>query len=470
MLEDTIPVGPVAVCHQENNAHQPASDSDIKSKSNTPGNPAAPPGLTGHLQRTPCGSAIFDVGHGYTIRKLIGQGAFGCVVAADRCNGEKVAIKKVANTGSDKTAAKRLLRELHFLRHLRGHPNVVTVEDVIVRRNKDACLDVYIVTELMEADLEQIIKSSQALSTEHVRCLIFQLLNGLRHMHSAGIVHRDLKPANLVVDSQCRLKICDLGLSRHIADSLAVPEGEDAKFTDYVVTRWYRAPELLMGSKRYSKKVDMWAAGCILGELMGRRPIFSGDDTSDMLVKICGRMGSPSVEDVHTLTDQEAARRFVLSIPPKSARSLSEILPDADPVGLQLMSHLLQWTPAARASVEEAIQSPFLLDLYEAPRPLVTNHTELSALSAGNLHPWLVLDLICLEGCVWRSTDRHFRVSPSPAITNQQCAVKSSHQNTHVFNAGPVASHPPMSCECACGQGFTSGLQFLGHLEEGTEC
>jgi len=470
--DSTLPVGPgPAECREPHKAHRPASDCDLKSKSNTPGNPAAPPDLTEKLQRTPCGSALFDVGNGYTIRKLIGQGAFGCVVAADRSNGDKVAIKKVGNTGSDKTAAKRLLRELHFLRHLRGHPNVVTVEDVIVRRNKDARLDVYIVTELMEADLEQIIKSSQALSVEHVRCLIFQLLNGLRHMHSAGIVHRDLKPANLVVDSQCRLKICDLGLSRHIADSLAVPEGEDARFTDYVVTRWYRAPELLMGSKRYSKKVDMWAAGCILGELMGRRPIFSGDDTSDMLVKICGRMGSPSVDDVHTLTDQEAARRFVLSIPPKSARSLSEILPEADPVGLQLMGHLLQWTPEARASVEEAMQSSFLLDLYEPPRPLVTNHTELSSLSSGNLHPWLVLDLICLEGCVWRSTDRHVRVSPSPAITSQQYAAKIMLKDKDFLStSSPAPMNPPTSCECACGQSFSSGLQFLAHLEEDNDC
>merc|ERR1712127_942240 len=137
----TIPVGPVAAEYQAHKpAHRPASDSDIKSKSNTPGNPAAPPSIS--LQRTPCGSAIFDVGKEYTIRKLVGQGAFGCVVAAERANGEKVAIKKVANTGSDKTATKRLLRELRFLRHLRGHPNVITVEDVVVRRNKDARLDV----------------------------------------------------------------------------------------------------------------------------------------------------------------------------------------------------------------------------------------------------------------------------------------------------------------------------------------
>jgi serine/threonine protein kinase len=329
------------------------------------------------------------------------------------------------------------------------------------------------VTELMEADLEQIIKSSQALSTEHVRCLIFQLLNGLRHMHSAGIVHRDLKPANLVVDSQCRLKICDLGLSRHIADSLAVPEGEDAKFTDYVVTRWYRAPELLMGSKRYSKKVDTWAAGCILGELMSRRPIFSGDDTSDMLVKICGRMGSPSVEEVNSLSDQEAARRFVLSIPQKPCRTLAELLPDADADGLALMGHLLQWIPQTRASVEEALQSPFLRDLFEPPRALVTNHTELAAISSGNLHPWLVLDLICLEGCVWKSSDAHFRVSTSPAISMQHLHVnKTPTRNTDVFSAsapsftGDPAAQPPTMAQCSCGQTFRAAFHFLSHLEE----
>jgi serine/threonine protein kinase len=468
-------------------AHRPASDSEIKSKSNTPGNPAAPPGL--HGQRTPCGSAIFDVGRGYTIRKLIGQGAFGCVVAAERSNGEKVAIKKVANTSHDKTAAKRLLRELHFLRHLRGHPNVVSVEDVIVRQNK---ADVYIVTELMEADLEQIIKSSQVLSTEHVRCLIFQLLNGLRYMHSAGIVHRDLKPANLVVDSQCRLKICDLGLSRHISDSLAVPEGEDAKFTDYVVTRWYRAPELLMGSKRYTKKVDTWAAGCILGELMGRRPIFSGDDTSDMLVKICGRMGSPSVDEVYMLTDQEAARRFVLSIPHKPGRTLAEILPDSDPAGLALMAHLLQWTPLKRASVEEALESPFLRDLSEPPRSLSTDHRELAAISSGNLEPLLVLDLICLECCVWRSSDEHYRVSVSPAMpaisgsehlgrgggrvcgggASSDCVMPDL-DYTYCASAKGAALHTPATrggtqtlVRCSCGQQFHGGLHFLSHLED----
>merc|ERR1719504_562703 len=164
-MREAIPSGPSDTHCSAPQAHLPAGECE-QAQANTPGNPAAPPASeTG----TSFGGSVFDVG-----------------------NGDKVAIKKVANTGSNKTAAKRLLRELRFLRHLRGHPNVVSIEDVIVTRNHESRLDVYIVTELMEADLEQIIKSSQALSNEHVRCLIFQLLNGLRHMHRAGIVHRDL--------------------------------------------------------------------------------------------------------------------------------------------------------------------------------------------------------------------------------------------------------------------------------------
>jgi len=233
-----------------------------------------------------------------------------------------------------------------------------------------------------------------------------------------------------------------------------------------VVTRWYRAPELLMGSKRYTTKVDMWAAGCILGELMGRRPIFSGDDTSDMLVKICGRMGSPSEEDVAALTQQEAARRFVLSIPHKPCRSLVEILPNVDPVGLALMEQLLQWTPGKRASVDEALMSPFLRDLFEPARPLDTNHAELAAISSGKLHPWLVLDLICMEGCVWRSTDEHCKVSASDAQSAYLASVCAPTDKRQPPGAPPQVQ----PVQCSCGESFACGLQFLAHLEGGVEC
>jgi len=413
------------------NAHE-------KSCQRTPGNPSAPTELK---LKKGSATAVFDIGARYRIKKLVGQGAFGCVVAGEKSCGAKVAIKKVANATADKTAAKRLLREIRFLRHLRGHPNVISVEDVVVRRTcQNSKLDVYIVTELMEADLEQIIKSSQALSGEHVRCLIFQLLNGLRHMHSAGIVHRDLKPANLVVDSQCRLKICDLGLSRHITDPQSVPPGLDAKFTDYVVTRWYRAPELLMGCKSYSPKVDTWAAGCILAELIGRKPIFIGDNTSDMLVRICAKLGKPTKMDVQELTDEPAARSFVLSIPEKPLRTLAELYPSADAGALDLMSRLMQWTPSARASVDETLQLPYLKDLWEPPAVLRTDHMELAQISQGNIPTWKVLDLVCSEAAYWRGSATHCRVFRPKSV-----------------GGAPFA--------CLCGTNYSSGAALLSHLD-----
>ena len=218
-----------------------------------------------------------------------------------------------------------------------------------------------------EADMEQIIKSSQGLSTEHVRCLTFQLLTGLKHLHARGIVHRDLKPANLVVDSQCRLKICDFGLSRHISSNASVSEAEDERFTDYVVTRWYRAPELLLGCKRYSTAVDMWAAGCILGEIIVRKPIFPGTNTSDMIIKLCSRLSPPSSVQLDMLTKDAAAKTFVRSLPVRPPTAWAETHPSAvlDPAALSLLDALLVWTPAGRASVEAALSHPFVVSLQE---------------------------------------------------------------------------------------------------------
>jgi len=405
----------------------------VPAKQRTPSNPQVP----AELKKGSKHNTVFELGSRYRVTKMIGQGAFGCVVAGERADGMKVAIKKLANAGADKTAAKRLLRELRFLRHLRGHPNIVNMEDVVLRR-ADSKLDVYIMTELMEADLEQIIKSSQTLSGEHVRCLIFQLLNGLRHMHAAGIVHRDLKPANLVVDSQCRLKICDFGLSRHISDPDCVPEGQDAQFTDYVVTRWYRAPELLMGSKKYTAQVDTWAAGCILAELMGRKPVFAGDNTSDMLVRIARKIGKPTRAEMLLMTEQEAARNFVTSIPEKAVQRWDELYPNADMASLQLLQRLLVWSPLERASVEEALKMPLIKDLCEAPRQLSTDHVELAQISQGNLPPWKVFDLLCNEGSFWRQRQGHCR----------------------------VATMPGHNCfSCSCGAEYNNGISLLHHLD-----
>mmetsp|Transcript_54957 Transcript_54957/g.130475 ORF Transcript_54957/g.130475 Transcript_54957/m.130475 type:complete len:424 (+) Transcript_54957:198-1469(+) len=327
----------------------------------TPSNPGAPEDLRTKLK---CGAQIYDLGSGYEVKKLIGQGAFGSVVAGER-DGRPVAIKKVCNAGGDKTAAKRLLREIRFLRHLRGHPNVISVEDVVVRWHKST-MDVYIVTELMEADLEQIIKSSQALSNEHVRCLIFQLMNGIRHLHHAGVVHRDLKPANCVVDSQCRLKVCDLGLSRHVTDAALVPEGEDARFTDYVVTRWYRAPELLLGNKIYSDAIDVWSVGCVMAELMGRKPLFQGKDYVEMLKLICATIGNPTRPECKHISDKAIKYLEDRTMFPAAKRiNWATMFPKSSPQALNLLDSLLQFSPERRLTAEQALAHPYMTELHD---------------------------------------------------------------------------------------------------------
>jgi serine/threonine protein kinase len=376
----------------------------------------------------------------------MGQGAFGCVAAGeDLQTGAKVAIKKVKNCTGDRTGAKRLLRELRFLRELAGHANIVSLQDVHMR-SADGQVDTYIVTDLMEADLEQIIKSSQGLSTEHVRCLTFQMLNGLRHMHRSGIVHRDLKPANCVVDSQCRLKICDLGLSRHISDNYTQSEAVDSRFTDYVVTRWYRAPELLLGCRRYSSKIDMWAAGCILGELITRKPLFPGSDTSDMLVKLCAKLSPPTESQLDQLTHDPAAKAFVRAIPIRAPFSFAVAHPQADPEALNLLEALLQWVPSVRFSVDEALQHPFMAALNEAPAEVnMSSHDELSLVSQRGLNMDLVVELITLEAAHSRVAGQHMLVQ--------------SHRPALVAHARGALHR------CSCGSAFTSPSALLAHLD-----
>jgi mitogen-activated protein kinase 7 len=127
----------------------------------------------------------------------------------------------------------------------------------------------------MEADLHSIIRSQQPLSDQHYQFFIYQICRGLKYIHSAEVLHRDLKPGNLLVNADCELKICDFGLARGV---LPPPEQNGGFLTEYVATRWYRAPEVMLSFRSYSKAIDMWSVGCILAELLGGTPLFKGRD------------------------------------------------------------------------------------------------------------------------------------------------------------------------------------------------
>mmetsp|Transcript_3173 Transcript_3173/g.3906 ORF Transcript_3173/g.3906 Transcript_3173/m.3906 type:complete len:217 (+) Transcript_3173:231-881(+) len=205
----------------------------------------------------------------------------------------KLQSNKIERTFEHHLYAKRTLREIKILRLLH-HENVINIKTIISPKSLKDFNEIYVVLELMETDLGSIIKSDQELSLDHIKFFMYQLLRGIKYIHSAGILHRDLKPRNLLVDSNCDLKICDFGLSR--AD---IPELYEAgSMTDYVSTRWYRAPELLLGSEDYTKSVDMWAVGCIFSELLTRRPFLPGSDSENQLKMIINMIGVPDKETV----------------------------------------------------------------------------------------------------------------------------------------------------------------------------
>merc|ERR1712137_913664 len=153
----------------------------------------------------------------------------------------------------------------------------------------------------MEADLHRIVRSSQPLSDEHFQFFIWQILKGLKYMHSANVIHRDLKPGNILVNSDCDLKICDFGLARaRFSDSEWV-----CPMTEYVCTRWYRAPEVLCSWADYSGAIDVWSIGCILVEMLIRRPLFCGRNTQHQLDLIINHLGTPNVDELMGFTQHK---------------------------------------------------------------------------------------------------------------------------------------------------------------------
>ncbi|ROJ66336.1 Serine/threonine-protein kinase NLK [Anabarilius grahami] len=177
----------------------------------------------------------------------------------------------------------------------------------------------YVVTELMQSDLHKIIVSPQPLSSDHVKVFLYQILRGLKYLHSAGILHRDIKPGNLLVNSNCVLKICDFGLAR-------VEELDESRhMTQEVVTQYYRAPEILMGSRHYSNAIDIWSVGCIFAELLGRRILFQAQSPIQQLDLITDLLGTPSLEAMRTAC--EGARAHILRGPHKQTATLRRRYP-----------------------------------------------------------------------------------------------------------------------------------------------
>lgn len=306
----------------------------------------------------------YGEGSRYKIEEVIGKGSYGVVCSAfDTHTGEKVAIKKINNIFEHVSDATRILREVKLLRMLR-HPDIVEIKHILLPPSRREFKDIYVVFELMESDLHQVIKANDDLTPEHYQFFLYQLLRGLKYIHTANVFHRDLKPKNILANADCKLKICDFGLAR-----VAFNDAPTAIFwTDYVATRWYRAPELC-GSffSKYTPAIDIWSIGCIFSELLTGKPLFPGKNVVHQLDLMTDLLGTPSAEAISRVRN-EKARRYLSSMRKKRPVPFSQKFPNADPLALRLLERMLAFEPRDRPTAEEALADPYFRNLAKVKR------------------------------------------------------------------------------------------------------
>ncbi|XP_057681469.1 mitogen-activated protein kinase 7 [Corythoichthys intestinalis] len=304
----------------------------------------------------------FDVGEEYDVIETIGTGAYGVVSSARRRdNGQQVAIKKISNAFEVVTNAKRTLRELKILKHFK-HDNIIAIKDILQPNlPHSAFKSVYVVLDLMESDLHQIIHSAQALTPEHTRYFLYQLLRGLKYVHSANVIHRDLKPSNLLVNENCELKIGDFGMARGLSSH---PEESHSFMTEYVATRWYRAPELLLSLNHYTLAIDMWSVGCIFAEMLGRKQLFPGKHYVHQLQLILSVLGTPPKGLIGAIR-ADRVRSYVQNLPSQSPVPLAKLYPQVEPGALDLLASMLRFDPRERIGVTQALEHPYLAKYHD---------------------------------------------------------------------------------------------------------
>lgn len=315
----------------------------------------------------------FEVNKNYLLTKLIGFGTYGTVCSAiEESTGTKVAIKKVSNVFSDLREGKRVLREMELMTTLK-HPNIIHLHHFFRPSSKEGFKDIYLVMDLFDTDLHKIIQSRQKLTNEHHQYFMIQAFRGLHYLHEAKVMHRDLKPSNLLVNGDCALAICDFGMARDDGEEKA------SDLTQYVVTRWYRPPEVLgMGPQQYTNAVDVWSLGLIFAELLVGKALLQGMDYISQLVMIVNLLGVPSEEDMEFLGAD--ARQFLLDQTFQKPQPFSELFSMATPEAVDLLSKLIVFHPAKRLTAKQVMMHSYF-EKFRDPafemgpeQPFVWNH------------------------------------------------------------------------------------------------
>eukprot|EP00178_Gracilaria_changii_P025672 TRINITY_DN79015_c0_g1_i1.p1 TRINITY_DN79015_c0_g1~~TRINITY_DN79015_c0_g1_i1.p1 ORF type:complete len:364 (-),score=57.83 TRINITY_DN79015_c0_g1_i1:128-1219(-) len=307
----------------------------------------------------------------YEVSQKIGKGAYGIVwKAVDKKTRDVVALKKIFDAFQNATDSQRTFREVMFLQQLGEHENIISLHNVMKAENDK---DIYLVFEYMETDLHQVIRHN-ILEDIHKQYIIYQLIKALKWLHTAGVVHRDIKPSNVLLNSECHLKLADFGLARSITQ---IQETNGTLYTEYIATRWYRAPEILLGSQKYDKAVDMWSVGCIIGELLGGKAMFPGTSTINQLEKICQCVGMPKKDDIEVINSKFAST-MAESIPKASRKNFQDLYPKAPAEALDLMDKLLTFNHKKRYTWEQSLEHPYVSQFHdEETEPIFTGEISL---------------------------------------------------------------------------------------------
>ncbi|PWN20006.1 putative Cdk1-cyclin-dependent kinase 1 [Microstroma glucosiphilum] len=291
----------------------------------------------------------------YQKLEKVGEGTYGVVYKARDLTAEGggriVALKKIRLEAEDEGVPSTAIREISLLKELKND-NIVRLYDIIHQESK-----LYLVFEFLDLDLKKymdnVAGTADGLGPEIVKKFTFQLLRGIYYCHAHRILHRDLKPQNLLIDKTGNLKLADFGLARAFGIPLRT-------YTHEVVTLWYRAPEVLLGSRHYSTAIDMWSVGCIFAEMAMKSPLFPGDSEIDEIFRIFRTLGTPTDAvwpGVKTLPDYKA------SFPQWSGMPLAKAVPNLDANGIDLLKGMLVYDPAGRVSAKRGLNHAYFQSL-----------------------------------------------------------------------------------------------------------
>ncbi|XP_049611932.1 cyclin-dependent kinase 20 [Syngnathus scovelli] len=312
----------------------------------------------------------------YSILGRIGEGAHGIVFKAKHVEtGETVALKKVALRRLEDAIPNQALREIKALQEIEDNQHVVRLKDVFPHGT-----GFVLVFDFMLSDLSEVIRNArQPLTPAQVKGYMLMLLKGVAFLHNNNIMHRDLKPANLLISSSGHLKIADFGLARLLSQQ------EDRLYSHQVATRWYRAPELLYGARKYDEGVDLWAVGCIFGELLNSSPLFPGENDIEQLCCVLRVLGTPTQDTWPEMVELPDYNKITFKENP--AVPLEEIVPDSSPHAISLLYNFLVYPSKRRCPAQQALLHPYFFC-----SPLPAHHSELPIPQRGSgnhLHPRL---------------------------------------------------------------------------------